>query len=472
MLMTVFTFSCNQLQGNNPTDTSASDHKHIAANGVRENEVAPTCENSGNYDEVIYCAGCHEELSRTVTIINKLPHSYKNGICIHCKEPKPSEGLQFKSNGNGTCSLSGIGNCKDTNIIVPSVSPNGDRVTAISDSALYHCTALDSIRIPASVTSIGNDAFAYCSNLKTVVLSDNITSWGAHVFAGCTGMQFKKQNGLSYVGSAQNPYLVLVQADDKTKTEYEVNANTVFIANDAFNNCSKATDIVIGERVVGIGSSAFQGCSALVRIALPQNLAEINENLFAWCNALETVNIPHGVTVIKNNAFAYCKSLKNITLPEGLQRIEASAFYFCSELTEIAIPNSVTELKGDVFKDCSALASVTLPSGLTEIPGGLFKNCSRLKNVTIPGGVTEIGSHAFENCLSLEEIMIPAAVRTIQDNAFMNCSNLKRIRFEMTDGWQCFDVNTIMIEALDLTNEEQNAAYLHFRYNQYTWKRK
>ena len=43
-----------------------------------------------------------------------------------------AESLAFTSNGDGTCYVSGIiGTCKDENIIIPSVSPSGDKVTAI-----------------------------------------------------------------------------------------------------------------------------------------------------------------------------------------------------------------------------------------------------------------------------------------------------------------------------------------------------
>lgn len=453
------------------TDEQTTVHEHIASKAIKENEIAATCEKVGSYDEVIYCSECGEELSRTTKKANKLSHSYKNGACIHCNALKTSEGLKFNSNGNGTCSLSGIGSCNDINIIVPSVSPSGDKVTAISASAFYNYIELISIRIPDSVTSIGNDAFAYCANMRTVILSNNVTSWGSGVFAGCSSMEYTLSGGLSYVGSERNPYMVLVKANDKTKTSYEVNAKTLFISNNAFASCSNATSIEIGDRVVGIGSCAFQSCSSLVSITLPQNLTEIKESLFSGCNALESVNIPSKVTVIRNNAFAFCKSLKNIELPEGLKKIESSAFYFCSALTEISIPDSVAEIQGDVFKDCSALSSVSLPNRITVLSNALFRNCSSLKSITIPSGVTEIGTQAFENCTSLESIVIPSAVKTIKDNAFKNCSKLNNAQFEISDGWQCFDVNTPMIDILDLSDTEQNAIYLTFRYNQYKWKR-
>lgn len=42
-----------------------------------------------------------------------------------------SEGLEFISNGDGTCYVAGIGNCTDTDIIIPKVSPSEDKVTKI-----------------------------------------------------------------------------------------------------------------------------------------------------------------------------------------------------------------------------------------------------------------------------------------------------------------------------------------------------
>lgn len=38
---------------------------------------------------------------------------------------KPSEGLNFESNGDGTCTLIGIGICKDSDVVIPAESPEG-----------------------------------------------------------------------------------------------------------------------------------------------------------------------------------------------------------------------------------------------------------------------------------------------------------------------------------------------------------
>ena len=81
-------------------------------------------------------------------------------------------GLSFASNGNGTCTLVGLGTCNDVCIVIPERSPAGDRVTSIAPRALYSCTFVTAIQIPASVASIGELAFADCDNL--VFISVNV----------------------------------------------------------------------------------------------------------------------------------------------------------------------------------------------------------------------------------------------------------------------------------------------------------
>ena len=50
--------------------------------------------------------------------------------------PTYSEGLRFRSNGDGTCALAGIGSCTSSCILIPPTSPAGDTVTEILPYAL------------------------------------------------------------------------------------------------------------------------------------------------------------------------------------------------------------------------------------------------------------------------------------------------------------------------------------------------
>ena len=85
--------------------------------------------------------------------------------------PLIDNGLRFISNGDGTCVLAGIGNCRDACVVIPEYAPNGDRVTAVAAMALYQCTTVTMLQLPASVTDIGGLAFADCPNLVYVSVS-------------------------------------------------------------------------------------------------------------------------------------------------------------------------------------------------------------------------------------------------------------------------------------------------------------
>ena len=82
-----------------------------------------------------------------------------------------STGLTFTSNGNGTCTLSSVGACKDICVVIPSTSPAGEKVTAIGAQAFYNCTTITVVQIPASVTQIGHLAFGGCTNLVYITVS-------------------------------------------------------------------------------------------------------------------------------------------------------------------------------------------------------------------------------------------------------------------------------------------------------------
>lgn len=88
-----------------------------------------------------------------------------------------SRGLSFTSNGNGTCVLTGIGNCVDTCLIIPDKSESGDTVVAIAADAFAGNTTIGAVQIPAAVASIGNAAFAGCTSLTYISVSQGNSAY-------------------------------------------------------------------------------------------------------------------------------------------------------------------------------------------------------------------------------------------------------------------------------------------------------
>ena len=98
---------------------------------------------------------------------------------------EPSEGLEFTSNGNGTCYVSDIGSCTDKDVVIPSVSPDGDKVTGIGNHAFEKCGAITSVTIQNGVKSIGHYAFYKCSSLASITIPNSVTSIGEYAFSSC-----------------------------------------------------------------------------------------------------------------------------------------------------------------------------------------------------------------------------------------------------------------------------------------------
>ena len=90
-----------------------------------------------------------------------------------------SNKLEYIINEDGiTYSVAGIGDCKDENIVIPSVV--GDKViTGICDGAFKNCTTIKSVTLSSNIVKIGAEAFSGCTSLKTVNFSGVKSQWNA-----------------------------------------------------------------------------------------------------------------------------------------------------------------------------------------------------------------------------------------------------------------------------------------------------
>ena len=95
------------------------------------------------------------------------------------KTDEGDEELIFESNGDGSCTIVGLGNFDGDELIIPAKSPDGENVIAISDGAFEGCETLVSITIPATVKSIGTGAFVGCSSLESFSVSSSNTKYCA-----------------------------------------------------------------------------------------------------------------------------------------------------------------------------------------------------------------------------------------------------------------------------------------------------
>lgn len=88
-----------------------------------------------------------------------------------------SAGLAFRSNGDGTCILEGMGECTDAFLLIPERAPSGDRVVSIAPSAFAGCSTLRAVQLPASLLSIGEGAFGECSSIAQFYVAPGNTAY-------------------------------------------------------------------------------------------------------------------------------------------------------------------------------------------------------------------------------------------------------------------------------------------------------
>jgi len=342
---------------------------------------------------------------------------------------------EYISNQDGTCYVNDFSGAGD--FVIPSVSPNGDRVTSIGKEAFAGCSGMTSITIGDNVTSIGDYAFSGCSGLTTIAIPDSVTSIGDAAFSVCSGL-----------------------------TGIVIPNSVTSIGDYTFSGCSGLTTIAIPDSVTSIGDYAFRGCSGLTTIAIPDSVTSIGDYAFRGCSGLTTIAIPDSVTSIGGAAFSDCSNLTSIKISDGVTSIGWAVFAGCSNLKSITIPNSVTSIGYNAFRSCDSLESITLPfvgarkdgtsdtrfayvftyegesnrsedipaslktvviTGDTGIGENAFMDCSGLTSIILLDGVTSIGDFAFAGCSGLTSIVIPDSVTRIGSHAFRNCRSLESI---------------------------------------------
>ena len=291
--------------------------------------------------------------------------------CRRNKKPEYSEGLEYVSRGDGTCYVGGIGDCTDTEIKIPTASPEGDTVIGIGEGAFQDCYRVTAVELPETVTHIGTYAFSGCILLENVRIPDGVRSIGESAFVNC--------NSLESVNIPEG--ITAIEAGN-------------------FVNCFNLVSITIPSTVTSIGDFAFMSCSSLVEI----------------CNksALDIDPKPNSNNYLGNRAL----HIYTDESESRLHRIGDCVFY--DDGSEVLL-----------VKYLGKQSEVTLPlyTGGKGYKIHRFAFCQNpfVTRVVIPDGVTEIADAAFESCLTLTSVVIPRSVTAVNDNAFFICYSLREI---------------------------------------------
>lgn len=219
-------------------------------------------------------------------------HTYENGVCADCGARRPSEGLVYEwaDEEQTEYVLVGIGQCTDTEIMVPSTH-NGIPVGAIRISDDNTNTTVTSVYISEGIYGI--DCMTGLKNLEYIYVPESVTAIG-----------------------------------DMTALEH--------------------LEQVDGCEGLEIIKEGFMDCISLKSIQLPDNMLELG-NAFVRCNSLTSFRFPAGVEYISSGLLSECENLTEVIIPDSVTSIPSLTFSKCPNLTSITIPASVTTLGRDVF---------------------------------------------------------------------------------------------------------------------------
>ena len=262
-------------------------------------EVVTTliCKNDKAHQEKIQAVVTKEENADAVTY--KATITYNNLEYTDIK--RETSVLEYELSQDETSYIvTGIGKCKDSNIIIPS-EYHGLPVKSIKHDAFRGCSNLTSITISNSVTSIGSYAFAYCYNLTSITIPNSVTSIESYAFADCKRLTiycevtskpsgwssiWNKSNRPVYYGINENNYL------EQEGIIYIVKYNSAIvtgITNKISNDVTIPKEITINDityLVTSIGSYALSDCYNLISITIPNSVISIESYAFADCKRL------------------------------------------------------------------------------------------------------------------------------------------------------------------------------------------
>lgn len=243
---------------------------------------------------------------------------------------------------------------------------------------------------------------------------------------------------------------ISIPATFKGKPVNEIEAN-------AFENCSKITDIFFTSSIQTIGSSAFYntGIITYTNASSGANICEVKglpvtsgswkyaeklDNsliIVKYLGSSSTVSVPNLINEkIVKNIHSYCFSSKDkiqsITIPNSVISIGSGAFSGCSGLTKVNITDLAAWFKitfdneyanplyyaHHLYLNNTELTEITIPNSITKINANVLAGASSITSITIPSSVTSIGDYAFSNCSAMQRIFIPRNVTVIENYSF------------------------------------------------------
>ena len=247
-----------------------------------------------------------------------------------------------------------------------------DNIREIENYAFANCKSLCSFTVPKDVTQISEGTFLNCESLSSITLGDEITSIGNSAFTGCNLTEIQLPSGIESIGEdafAGNKF-----------TEIIIPSGVSKLGAGAFAGCELLQSISVEENNNNFSASNGvlydkAGTTLLLcpggkegSYTLPRRTTKIAESAFKDCKKITELNLPSGLTTIGGKAFSGM-NLTNIEIPAELERLSPDAFAYCYKLTEITVDeeNTVFAAADGVLCDKNKEKVLVCPPGLEKI---------------------------------------------------------------------------------------------------------
>lgn len=358
---------------------------------------------------------------------------------------KPSEGLEFESNGDGTCTIKGIGVCTDKDIVIPEKSPAGDTVTLIGEYAFMSIKDVDSVTLVNYTYEIDKRAFQYgefstlniiggspivkesafssCEYLTSVSFTDCNIQADKYAFYSCgkdAGVTFTNCSGVIKENAFQyGDYINL----SITNCELEIGKS-------AFSSCEALTSIVFTDSTINVDEYAFYSCGKDADVTFSNCTGAIDERAFQYGD-FQSLTISSCELEIEKSAFSSCEALTSIAFTDSTIEASEYAFYSCGDSAMVEVSNCSLVLDDRAFQ-YSSLDSVTITGSKVETGASVFSSCEDLTVLTIDCDSVILDEYAFYGCEDLVDVSICENSKSdneikIDDRAFQYCKRLETV---------------------------------------------